>query len=82
LPAACKKATLPVQGSPASGDGQACKKAKKAKRSSSVSFSSEAQACKKAKSSSSASLPASQGAEACKKARVLKAKVSEVSLDS
>ncbi|CAL1137661.1 unnamed protein product, partial [Cladocopium goreaui] len=70
LPAACKKATLPVQGSPASGDGQTCKKAKKTKRSSSVSSSSEAQACKKAKSSSSASLPASQGAEACKKARV------------
>ena len=84
LPAPCKKATLPVQGSPASGDGQACKKAKKTKRSSSVSSSSssEAQACKKAKSSSSASLPASQGAEACKKARVLKAKVSEVSLGS
>lgn len=29
LPASCKKATIPVQGSPASGDGQACKKAKK-----------------------------------------------------
>ena len=57
-----RKQLFPVQGSPASGDGQACKKAKKAKRSSSVSFSSEAQACKKA--------------------RVLKAKVSEVSLDS
>lgn len=28
LPGACKKATLPLQGSSASGDGQACKKAR------------------------------------------------------